>query len=246
MILGLTLRVGPVRALRHAAATGLLALTACTASEAVPTGPPVAVDRALEILGPKPLFATLDDSDRHIAAGAVNGNYVGLTIDQSLPAVRIHNGVDELRLGKSTDTPLFASPYFSWSWKFSEHRGKAHPVSVLVGFRGGTPGGDADDTVAGGLPAHDRLLALSWGASALQRGSFLPGTGPLKTSRYIIRGGSERVGQWWREGLDLIELYRRAWPDDKIVDVRIVFTGVATVGGPESGHALISGLSLSR
>lgn len=129
-----------------------------------------------------------------------------------------------------------------------------HPVRLVIGLHrvDAAPSGWESLTSAGPLntlPPHDRAIVILWGDSALQRGSIAkPETIDSKqtAARYTARGGSENTGSWWFETIDLSDIYRRTWPQDKIENARIIFIGIAAAGGKAPSPAYISGLRLSR
>ena len=99
-----------------------------------------------------------------------------------------------------------------------------------------------------GFRYPDRALSLTWGESALQRGTLSPPpeSDNRAAPRYSVRGGRENAGSWWLETVDLYDLYHRSWPKDDAGKTQVVFIGVAAAGNRPPAPAYISGIVLSR
>jgi hypothetical protein len=231
---------------------GLLLLFGCT----VPKAPvdPTEPTGTVEILGPDPAFSPDRLPKDWVIEGRVDGR-LGVARLDGVPALRIGAGAGPLLLVRRTRAVLLVSPYLSWAWNMEPQTLGFHPVALIVGFRGGRRqdgGGNRRDLVspATTLPSHDRTLGLTWGDSALQRGSMRPEAnlafadiGP--TTRYVVRGGRENARTWWLDTVDLSALYAGAWPDDDIGRVQIVFVAIAVTSRADVG-AHIAGIRLSR
>lgn len=203
----------------------LLFLSGCAAR---PPAPAMDLGPIMKTLGPTPLFASLDQPKDWFIIGNPTPDHVSLGRDEGKPAAKLTVGPARLVLGHRLDRHLLSVPFLTWTWKMSHHPGAIHPVRLLVGFRDGVvksppPPGPLDH-----LPPYDRLLELVWGASALQRGWMQPPPKdqPDARARYFVRGGEERTGIQWREGVDLSALHRRAWPNAPMDQTRTAFVAV--------------------
>ena len=67
-----------------------------------------------------------------------------------------------------------------------------------------------------------------------------------KVPRYIARGDTRQLGEWWPENLDLAEIYRKVWPKDDIEDAEIMFIGLAVLKSPAPAAGSFRKLSLYR
>jgi hypothetical protein len=230
---------------------GLVLLVGCSMPEAPvdPAGPTGTV----EILGPDPAFSPDRPPKDWVVEGRVDGR-LGIASLDGVPALRIGAGAAPLLLARRTRAVLLVSPYLSWAWNMEPQTHGFHPVALIVGFRGGRRNGgwNRSDLIslATSLPSHDRALVLTWGDSALQRGSMLPETtlayaDMRPAPRYVVRGGRENANIWWLDTVDLSALYAGAWPEDDIGRVQIVFVAIAVTRNTDVG-AHIAGIMLSR
>lgn len=208
----------------------------------------------LEVLGPTPDFTPKALSGDWIVEGydGKDGAELAVIRLDGVPALRIVNGADGFLVVRRTQAMLLATPYLSWSWNVEHHGDGLHPVRLVIGFHGGDPksgswGSQPFAWTGSALPPHDRALVISWGASALERGT-LSGPTPARRSapRYTARGGKENAGSWWLETVDISRLYTRAWPGDAAGQATVVFIGLAAAGGRAPTPANISGMVLSR
>lgn len=226
-------------------------------------GPGCTVERAsvtpegmLDVLGPVADFSALKlpadwvlESD-----GGISEDQLQALSKDNLPALRIGNGKNSLIIVRRTRAVLLSTPYLSWSWYIEPPSAPGfHPVRIIVGFHGGDPasgswGGQPFKWLGSRLPPHDRAISLTWGESALQRGTLdlPPRSSSRAAPRYTVRGGRENAGTWWLENVDLADLYARAWPDDDPSQAQIMFIGIAAPGGRPPAPAYISGIKLSR
>lgn len=166
---------------------------------------------------------------------------------QSVPAVRITSGNAPFIVARPSSARLQVMPYLSWTWNLTRTGADLPPAHLLVGFKSAKKSKTGLAPSRDTLPPHDRVLALVWGRSALQRGSFDGSEGD--TPRYIVRGGPENTGSWWLETVDLAALYSRAWPDGDPAMTRISFIGVAAPSRPAQSAAAeiyLGGIVLSR
>lgn len=165
-----------------------------------------------------------------------------------VPALEIRSGPTKSIAVRRVSAMLMATPYLSWSWNLSDHGPGIHPVRMVIGFQGGAPQGTSNKGQKNGLPDHDRALALVWGDTALRRGNLsVPPPGrPREAAVYTVRGGRENTRKWWRDTVDLSELYKKAWPNDKRRPVRITFIGMAAAPRMPAVRGRISGVELSH
>jgi hypothetical protein len=203
----------------------------------------------IRVLGPAPGFSPGTPTSSWVIEGTLDKPGRASVVNKDgVPALLFNSGSDSFLLARLTRAKLLATPYLSWAWNMGPHDGVTHPVSLVVGFRGGNLQG-AGTTPWGwpgsSLPIHDRRVTIVWGAAALKRGSF--DEYARKTGhRYFQRGGRENTGSWWLETADLADLYARAWPQDDQGRVGIVFIGVAGQPAETSAQAHVSGILLSR
>ncbi len=164
------------------------------------------------------------DARRNIAVETATG---GTTLT-------LKTGAPRFVMARRTKATLLASPYMGWSWRMTAQAGVTPDIRMIIGFHGGNPEsrstGEPLARLGTRLPAFDRAISILWGKSALERGSFSTAT-PIP--EYIARGGAEHFEKWWTDNLDLADLYRKAWPNDRIERARIMFMGFAV--GPEAG-----------
>ncbi|MDP6774923.1 MAG: DUF3047 domain-containing protein [Rhodospirillales bacterium] len=208
----------------------------------------------LEVLGPAPGFTPQALSGDWIVEGyeGTQGSELAVIRLDGVPALRIVNGEDGFLVVRRRQAMLLATPYLSWSWNVEDHGDGYHPVRLIVGFHGGDPksaswGSQPFAWTGSALPPHDRALVITWGASALERGTLSGPTGERRSApRYTARGGRENTGSWWLETIDLSRLYARAWPGDDAGEATVVFIGLAAGGGRAPAVANFSGMVLSR
>jgi hypothetical protein len=251
---------GRRRSRRGTAGAALVAglVAACAADPATP--PPVmAPEGVLPVLGPDPWFSMqILPRDWVIAGpGGEAAGRLSIVRQQGIPALHVVNGDDGFVVARRTNAFLLATPFLSWSWNMTHHGRGIHPVRLVIGFDGGDSGGTRRvgrlSWMGSDLPSFDRMLSVAWGESALQRGNLTYGGGddPAPAlaeaqARYIVRGGREHAQSWWLENLDLAKTYGRLWPEDEMRGVKVVFIGVAAVGGRPPVEAHVSGIVLSR
>lgn len=151
-------------------------------------------------------------------------------------------------LARRTKATLLASPYIGWTWQMSAQSGHEGDIRMIIGFYGGNPesrswGGEPFARLGTRLPPFDRAISILWGGSALERGSLSTSTA---IPEYIARGGAEHEDRWWTDNLDLAELYRKAWPDDRFERTRIMFVGFAVAAEPAAAEAKFGDIVLYR
>lgn len=227
-----------------------LAVAACEAPRAVYAE---AADN-LDILAPLPGFTPARLPAGWLIDGAAEAAREGIIVveEGGVPALKVVNGKQGFVLARRTRAVLLATPYLSWAWNVESHGAGLHPINLVIGFLGGgrENGGRGSRPLTWlgkALPPHDRILAIAWGDSALNRGSLTPASADKPgMRRYVARGGRENSGSWWLETVDLSQIYSRAWPGDDIGRARVTFIGLAAAGGRSPAAAHISGLKLSR
>ncbi len=208
----------------------------------------------LNILGSGADLSNARTSAEWTVAGATgpDGPTFAPTKTAGVGALRVTSGRETAFLYRRTDAIVAVAPYLSWAWNIEPHGGTGHPVRIVVGFRGGNPeieswGRSTIGRISSDFPPYDRMLSIGWDASALRRGYMAPTReNPLAPRHYVVRGGTENAGDWLLETVDLVQLYKMAWPDDKITAINVVFIGIAALGDGQPASASISGLVLSR
>ncbi len=227
----------------------LVCLSLCLPLPACSMKPDIARPEAswlLNVLGPKQPFIQKESPASWVTQGPFTPERVRLEPSAERDAVRITGGEQGLVLARKLNAYVLTTPFLTWQWKVAPHKGGTHPVRLIVGFRdGGAPRGvRADDK--GALPDHDRSLVLLWGHSALNRGWSEPSKRDGAPARYTVRGGQEHTRQWFSEGVDLVALHKRLWPDHPLLDVRVAYAGVAAAGGSSANAAFIRDINLTR
>jgi len=201
----------------------------------------------LDILGPRPSFNLGALSPDWVKSGDTGTEYLRLSNNDGVPALKISSGEKYTLLARRISANLLATPYLSWAWNIQPNTGDQFPIRIIIGL--GNEQSNLSLFPDKNLPEHQRLITLSWGRSALQRGTLSPmndQTTVKKTANYTVRGGEENTGSWWMETVDLSEVYDKSWPGEEMRDVKIVFIGIAATARPVKSSLLLSGLRLSR
>ncbi len=216
----------------------------------------IAPEGFLKVLGPFTGFSliALPDDWTIEKDGTLHESQLQVMDMQGVPSIKVTNGSDSFVVVRRIQAMMLATPFLSWSWNIEPpSTPRYHPVRLVVGFNGGDPlhssrGSEPLRWLGSDLPPHDRALSLTWGESALQRGtlSLPPKPDSRAATRYIVRGGRENAGSWWLETVDLYDLYCRIWPGDEAEKTQVVFIGVAAAGKRPPAPAYISGIVLSR
>jgi hypothetical protein len=233
------------------AVTMLLILSGCAIKQAN-----VAPEGLLSVLGPFPGFSpeNLPDDWTIEKNGSWDVKQLRVVTKNGMPSLKITNGEDSFIVVRRTKAMMLATPFLSWSW-FIEPPSTSgyHPVRMVIGFYGGDPasrsgGNQPFRWLGSSLPAHDRAMSLTWGESALQRGTLTaPPAGSANAApRYTVRGGRENAGSWWLETVDLSDLYRQIWPQDDSARAQVVFIGIAASARRAPAPAHVSSITLSR
>jgi hypothetical protein len=208
------------------------------------------------VLGPFQDFSPEDLPDDWAIEknGSLNVNQIRIITKAGMPSLKITNAEDSFIVVRRTNAMMLATPFLSWSWLIEPPSTSGyHPVRVVVGFFGGVLGGRSVSSqsfrwLGSSLPTHDRSMSLTWGESALQRGTLVspPPDSSNVAPQYTVRGGRENTGSWWQETVDLSDLYSKIWPQDNSANVRVVFIGIAAVAGHVPAPVHMSGITLSR
>jgi hypothetical protein len=229
----------------------LIILPGCTVKQAS-----VAPEGLLSVLGPFPGFSTLDLPDDWIIkkSGSLDLGQLLVVTKDGTPSLRVTNAEDSFVIVRRTNAMMLATPFLSWSWLIKPPSTSGyHPVRMVIGFYGGASKNRHVSSQplrwpGSSLPTHDRIISLTWGESALQRGTIETPSkdNTIATPRYTVRGGRENTGSWWLETVDLSDLYRKIWPQDNMAVAQVVFIGIEAVAGHVSAPVHVSGITLSR
>ncbi|PCI41874.1 MAG: hypothetical protein COB46_02020 [Rhodospirillaceae bacterium] len=190
------------------------------------------------------LIATSDDK---VNASAVFSPLTTVTRN-GVPTLEVRTGPAQSIAVRRINAMLMATPYLNWAWNLSDHGAGIHPVRLIIGFKGGGSEKNTLKEQLNGLPAHDRALTLVWGDSALRRGTLTrpDKNRPFEAAVYTVRGGRENTRKWWRDTVDLSDLYKQAWPDDERRAIRITFIGIAAAPRMPPVRGRVSGIELSH
>jgi len=230
-----------------------LLVAGCATPEAA-----VEPEGTLDVLGPFPGFADKGLPDDWVFDGARDAKtHLASVSLGGVPALKIENTDTPFTAALRAKALLLTTPFLSWAWNMETAEGGDHPVRLVVGFwqsKDGEAAWDARPGAAlswpgGTLPPHQRAITITWGESALARGTLTLSKGTRENRaapRYVARGGRESTGQWWLETVDLADLYARAWPGEDMRRVRITFIGITAEGGRQPTVAHVSGVRLTR
>ena len=229
-----------------------LALVACaaptTSSRPAPEGLLTVMGQGLDFALDAPPRDWIIATDAANAGPTPAATPLSTTVIDGVPALEMRSGPVRSLAVRRVDAMLLATPYLNWAWHLSDHGKGVHPVRLVVGFKGGIPEDTPVEVMAGGLPEHDRALSLVWGDTALRRGSISlpPADRPLQAPLYTVRGGRENTRRWWKDAVDLSDLYAKAWPGDTRRTVRITFIGVAAAPRVPAVRGRVSGIVLTH
>ena len=67
-----------------------------------------------------------------------------------------------------------------------------------------------------------------------------------KMPYYIAGSGITKKNDWLIENIDLSKLYRQIWPEDNVVQTRIMFVGFASTASASSATAEFGDMVLYR
>ncbi len=192
----------------------------------------VGPEGTLEVFGPTALAdgpILPDDWVLESEGVRASGRNIAVSGGDGSATLTLTTGPSRFVLARRVKASLLASPYIGWSWRMAPAAGREADIRLLVGFHAGNPesrswGSEPFAHLGTNLPPFDRAIAIVWGNSALERGSL---STAAAIPEYTARGGAEHTDQWWSDNLDLADLYRKAWPNDRIERVRIMFVGFA-------------------
>lgn len=212
----------------------------------------------INLFEPVPGFSLADLPDDWIAVGADPKGHAVIRPAVDGPSIRVLGGPAPYALLRRIDASLLATPFLSWSWRVEATGGAVHPARITIGLRDTLESAGRWRPPVGlgagrGLPGFDRTMTLVWGDSALMRGSMGHITSDSAatrnqpaSARYVVRGGRENSGRWWRETVDLSDIHAQAWPDLSRDESRLVFIGVTVTADPAAVSADFAGIRLSR
>lgn len=131
---------------------------------------------------------------------------MSLAAKDGVPAIRLETHASASMLFRAVDIDLQQYPRLAWRWYVERpiesaadeltREGDDHPARLFVAFR--TDRGEA------------RNMEIIWGNKVLKAGDVkYIGTFP----HYVANGGNANVGKWLAEDIDLLQIYRRFWPD---------------------------------
>ena len=213
----------------------------------------ITINGSMNILGPVPEIWENQFSVGWYTQGSPAPGQLSIVELSGIPALKVVNAPASLITVKPVQASLLATPYLSWAWNMESQDNGQHPVSLFVGLQHNNQQTRnlAPSFIRSGeaLPYHDRMLSLTWGDSALQRGTITTinsSKNRKKIAGFTVRGGQENSGSWWFETVDLYDIYRRAWPNDNIEKTQLTFIGIGTAPGNTPIAGYISGLRLSR
>jgi hypothetical protein len=228
---------GRRHALRGAVSALLLGAVLAGCAERPPAPLAMTNGRAI-VIGPEPGFdpdAPPKDWFRVPARGASAFRVVELS---NVPVLRIDAPGGAL-LGRRVAMSLLATPYLHIGWYLDPALqgggagdGLARGLRVVVGFKGGTPGGPqlVDRVFTGDFPAYDRTIEFRLAGLGATRpedavAEFLA-ISDRGLRRQLRPSAHGQAGQWHLEALDLTEIYRGFWPRDRMGQVEIAFVAV--------------------
>lgn len=128
-------------------------------------------------------------------------------------AIRLETRASASMLYRFTDLDIGAYPQISWEWLVER------PIVSALDERSGSAGDDHPARIYLKFRAADgaeHAMELIWGNVHLHAGDwkYLSSYfGLRRFPHYVVRGGNENVGKWFREKVHLGELYRKLWGD---------------------------------
>ena len=228
-----------------------LILSGCSVKEAY-----ITPEGLLSVLDPSSNFSTENLPKDWIIKnnGTLNKNQLQIVIKNGKRSLKVTSAKDAFIIVRRTNAMMLATPFLSWSWLIEQPLSSGnHPPCIFIGFYGGDPksrkfSNKTFKWLGNSLPRHDRTISLTWGKSALQRGSLITQRrdGTNLVPSYTVRGGRENTGSWWLETVDVSSLYQQIWPKDNKANARIVFIGIAAISERFPATAQFSGIKLSR
>ncbi|MBT7248471.1 MAG: DUF3047 domain-containing protein [Rhodospirillaceae bacterium] len=231
----------------------LLAIAcAFSISACAPPQSAVGLDGVLNIVQPLPGFSTKGLNDEWMKLGRMPATPPDIRAGDDRLYLHLEAGSAEYALLRRVQARLLATPFLAWDWKANGGHTADHPFRITIGLSD-TPEQSGSNPItalwASDMPAYTRTITISWGASALQRGSIHMADNSAKdkqVARYTARGGRENLGRWWAETVDLSALHGQAWPELDMRNTRIVFVGVVMMPSPRPATVNLAALRLSR
>lgn len=228
-----------------------LLLSSCSVKQAS-----ITPEGLLNVLGPSPSFNPENPPKDWIIVrnGKIKKNQLQIAIKNGTRSLKVTNAENSFIIARRINAMMLATPFLSWSWLVEQQSTFGyHPLRIVIGFYGGDPKSRAESRqslkwLGNTFPRHDRIINLTWGESALQRGTLMNTLldNSSMTSSYIVRGGRENTGSWWLEAVDVSTLYRKSWPKDNKANARIVFIGIAAEAQRFSAPTQFSNIKLFR
>jgi len=228
----------------------IFTITACTTSEAT-----IQLGGSLNVFQTGKLFDIKHIPNDWVVSNNIPKGAIVVTPTLGSSTVSVISATNQYHFARRVQANLLATPFLSWRWKLQPGKWKYHPVQIIVGFSGGsappTPPTLFNKLFPGPtLPPHDRVLSFLWAPSALMRGNLklIPNSGQSskREAHYVVRGGTENVGFWWHDTVDLASLYKLSWPTDAQSLVQVRFIGVDSIASQSKITTYISDLRLSR
>jgi len=216
----------------------------------------VGLDGAIVVLRPNPEFSTVRPPDDWIMLGPRPTRMPETRTEGQDTYLHFKAAGETYAFVRRINAQLLATPYLSWRWRQAGGLGSRHPVRISIGLadhgmksRKGMLAGLMSGLGGSDLPDFSRSIIISFGASALMRGTLeaTPETRKHRAvARYVIRGGRENIGRWWEEYIDLSNIHRLAWPGTGMTTTRVVYIGITTQASKQGAAADIARLRLSR
>jgi hypothetical protein len=225
-------------------------ITACTVPAAT-----IQIGGSLNVFSTDQLFDVAHIPDDWVVSDNIPKEAFFGTSTLGSSTVRVKSAPNQYHFARRVHANLLATPYLSWRWKLQPGKWKYNPVRIIVGFSGGSATTTTPTLLdklfaRTALPPHDRILSFLWAPSALMRGNLkqIPNVGKIsiREAHYVVRGGTENVGFWWHDTVDLDSLYKSSWPNDRHSLVQVRFIGVVSVASESQITTYISNLRLSR
>lgn len=129
----------------------------------------------------------------------------------NVPAIKLTTRDSASMLIRHVEISLQDYPFLSWQWYIEQpieseldertKEGDDQPARIFVTF----------ETSSG----EHRNMEIIWG-NKLKAGDYKY---IGKFAHYVARGGDENIKKWFNEGINLLQIYRKIWSDQKPVNV---------------------------
>lgn len=209
-----------------------LALTACTSAQRlnvlVPDSSASVV--VMDFRQPLPLDP-VPDVWRHRHFFRTDPMQISFVPKNGRPAIRLATQHSASMLYRYTNIPLEGFPMLHWDWFVEQpvdsdidettKAGDDHPARIYLKFS---------------APEGEHAMEIIWGNRTLRKGDWKYLKSFWSNSsfpHFVARGGSENVGVWHDEEVDLRALYRQQWGDPgaaSLVEVALFCDTDATGG----------------